>query len=255
MVRFHTTPHLRYLSPFAPILIYWWSGKPPYTQRQVYDHYRAVNMLTSVLLFLVYLSGPALAKYTCNAANAANNQPATSDSQTPSTGYPSDGSVPAFTPSYAPAIEAIGSDVLEASLPGRVRLRARSAALQSRGSTNFECEDTEACILGNNFLACVDLETNDFQDTFGGKGNLGSDVYTLKNGVVTTISETATALPTVEATKGASTIPAAAAATTTTGTGVATASANVGSSKGWKGSGAAELAILIVLIGAAGALS
>jgi hypothetical protein len=133
-----------------------------------------------------------------------------------------------------------------------VRLRARSAALQSRDSTNFECEDTEACVLGNNFLACVNIETNDFQDTFGGKGNLGSDVYTMKNGEVTTISETATALPTVEATKGASTI--AAAATTTTGSGVATASANVGSSKGWKGSGAAELAILIALMGAAGAL-
>lgn len=212
-------------------------------------------MFTSVLLPLIYLSGIASAKYTYNAANAVtiNKLVAAANNQAPSTGYSSGGSVPAFIPSYAPAIESIGSSMYKASLPGRVRLRARSVALESRDSTDFECEDAEACILGYGFFMCVNLYTYDFQDTFGGKGNLESDVYTMKNGEVTTIVETATALPTVAATNTAST--ADAADTTTAGAVIATASANAASSEKRQARGAVELSMLAVVLGAAGALS
>jgi hypothetical protein len=184
-------------------------------------------MFIFVLLPLAYLASLASAKYTCNEANANNINdllPDSGNSASSGSSYSGDSGA-GFTPSLGPAIENIG--------------------IRVANSADFECDDTEACILGYGFLLCVDRSTYDFEDTYGGKGNLESDVYTMKNGQETTIAETATALPTVGATNTAS---------TATGSGVATTSANAAASGRRKTGGAAELGMLAAVLGAIGAV-
>jgi hypothetical protein len=137
----------------------------------------------------------------------------------------------------------------------KVKKRGESLSPLLRRAASLECSDNDVCLVMAKVYLCLDATTLDFKDSNGGTGNVGSDVYTMANGVVTSVASTVTALPTPTGGSGS------AAAATGTGTATASGSGATGSGASVQlvsaaGNGLANSApgMALVMVAAAGAL-
>jgi hypothetical protein len=81
--------------------------------------------------------------------------------------------------------------------------------------------------LATDTFLCIDPITFDFEDSNGGSGNVGSNTYTMSNGVVTEVANGATTLPTPSGSRSEATATATSGdVKATAGGAIATATAS-----------------------------